>query len=187
MATYRRSILFRLAADPIAWIWSGHGDLPVEADAIDPGGATYVGAGALLDIPALKQLVNGTADRLDFVLSGVSGYTLRLAQEDAASIPNALVLIGEQDFDADWQNDGPPRWVWRGFADILVTESQDVPNGRQRTIRLSVRSADTFRSNPQPAFYTDQDVRRKSPSDAIASHVSLITAGAKRRFGPSSK
>lgn len=187
MATYRRSILFRLAADPIARLWSGHGNLDVEPDLIDPGGARYRGAGALLDVPALKQLVNGTADRLDFLLSGVNAYTLRLAQEDSDSVRDALVLIGEQDFDANWQNAGPVRWVWRGFADILITDSQDAPVGRQRTIRLSVRSADTFRSNPQPAFYTDQEQRRRSSDDAICSHVSLISIGAKRRFGPATK
>jgi hypothetical protein len=102
MATYRRSILFRLAADPIARFWSGYGDLDVAADTIDPEGARYIGAGALLDVPALKALVNGAADRLDFVLEGVSGHTLRLAQEDAATVKDALVLIGEQSFDADW-------------------------------------------------------------------------------------
>lgn len=184
MATYRRSVLFRLAADPVAWVWSGHGDLDVAADAIDPAGARYLGAGALLDIPALKQLVNGAADRLDFILSGVSAATLRLAQEDSASVKNALVLIGEQDFDTAWQIDGPPRWVWRGYADIMVTDSQEAPQGRQRTIKLSVRAADTFRSNPLPSFYTDHDQRRHSPDDAIFSHVALISNGARRRFGP---
>jgi hypothetical protein len=160
--------------------------LDVSPDAIDPDGARYIGAGALLDVPALKMLVNGAADRLDFVLSGVSAYTLRLAQEDAESVKDALVLIGEQDFDAAWQNDGPARWVWRGFADIMATDSQEATQGRQRTIRLSVRSADTFRSNPQPAYYTDHDQRRRSPTDAIGSHVALISNGVRRRFGPAS-
>jgi hypothetical protein len=185
MATYRRSILFRLAADPIARIWSGHGNLDVAADAIDPSGARYLGAGALLDIPSLKLLVNGAADRLDFVLSGVSAQTLRLAQEDADSVRDALVLIGEQSFDSNWQTDGPPVWVWRGYADVLITDSQEAPNGRQRTIKLSVRSGDASRSDPQPAYYTDADQRRRSPTDAIFSHVSKISQGARRRFGPS--
>lgn len=184
MAIYRRSVLFRLAADPIAWVWSGHGDLYIEDD-IDPDGATYIGMGGLIDIPSMKQLVNGTAERLDFILSGVSPDTLRLAREDAPSVKDALALIGEVTFDEAWQvvSSG---WVWRGYADVLVTDSQPSAQGRLRTIRLSVRSADTFRSNPQPAYYTDQDQRRRSPDDAIFSHVALITQGARRRFGPSS-
>lgn len=185
MATYRRSILFRLAADPIARVWSGHGNLDVTGGAIDPDGARYVGAGALLDVPSLKLLVNGAADRLDFVLSGVSPYTLRLAIEDAPSIKDALVLIGEQSFDAAWQIDGPPVWVWRGLADVLITDSQESQAGRQRTIRLSVRSGDARRADPQPAYYTDPDQRRRSPTDAIFSHVAKISTGVRRRFGPS--
>lgn len=186
MASYRRSILFRLAADPIARFWSGHADLDVAGGLIDPDGARYIGAGALLDVPALKALVNGAADRLDFVISGVSAYTLRLAQEDAASVRNALVLIGEQSFDADWQNVGPPIWVWRGLADVLTVDSAESDRGRQRTIKLSVRSGDTRRSDPQPAYFTDADQRRRSPADAICSHVSKISQGVRRRFGPSS-
>lgn len=185
MATYRRSILFRLAADPIARYWSGYGPLDVTGDAIDPDGARYLGAGALLDVPALKALVNGAADRLDFLLSGVSAETLRLAQEDAASVKDALVLIGEQGFDANWQADGDPIWVWRGYADVLAIDSTDGERGRQRVIKLSVRAGDTRRSDPQPAYYTDPDQRRRSPTDAIFSHVAKISQGARRRFGPS--
>jgi hypothetical protein len=185
MATYRRSILFRLAADPVARVWSGHGNLDVAGSVVDPAGARYAGAGELLDVPSLKLLVNGAADRLDFILSGVSPYTLRLALEDAPSVKDALVLIGEQSFDADWQLDGPPIWVWRGLADVLVTDSQESQLGRQRTIKLSVRSGDARRSDPQPAYYTDPDQRRKSSTDAIFSHVAKISTGARRWFGPS--
>jgi len=185
MATFRRSILFRLAADPVARVWSGHGNLDVAGSVVDPAGARYVGAGALLDVPSLKLLVNGAAARLDFLLSGVSPHTLRLAHEDSESVKDALVLIGEQAFDADWQVDGPPVWVWRGLADVLVTDSVDSGAGRQRTIKLSVRSGDARRSDPQPAYYTDPDQRRRSPTDAIFSHVAKISTGARRRFGPS--
>jgi hypothetical protein len=183
MATFRRSILFRLAADPVARVWSGHGPLPI-TDAYDPSGAIYRGAGDLLSVPALKQLVNGVADRVDFVLSGVSGETLRLALEDAESVNGAEVLIGEVSFDQDWQTVGGPLWVWRGTADVLTTESNENDGERTRSIRLSVASADTKRSNPQPSYYTDQEQRRRSPTDAICSHVQSISVGAKRRFGP---
>lgn len=185
MATYRRSILFRLAADPIARIWSGFGNLDVLPDAVDPDGARYLGGGALLDVPALRMLVNGTADRLDFTLSGVSPYAQRLAHKDAASVKDALVLIGEQAFNSDWQISAPPAWVWRGYADALVIDSADSDQGRQRTIKLSVRSADARRSDPMFAYYTDPDQRRRSPTDAIFSHVANISQGARRRFGPS--
>lgn len=182
MAIYRRSILFRLAAEPIAYVWSGHGPIEI-IDDIDPDGAIYVGAGGLISVPALRQLVNGTADRLDFVLSGITSDTLRLAREDAESVNGALALIGEVIFDEAWQIVSTG-WLWRGYADVLTVDSQATGSGRERTIQLSVRSNDTFRSNPQPAYFTDQDQRRRSPTDAIFSHVNRISQGARRRFGP---
>lgn len=185
MASFRRSILFRLACDPVCRLWSGFGDLDI-TDAVDPGGATYLGAGALLDVPVLKQLINGVADRIDFGISGVPDRALRLVLEDAPSVQDAPLLIGEQSFDRGWQVNGAPAWLWRGYADVLSVESAESEQGRQRTIRLSVRSADTFRANPVTTYFTDQDQRRQSPDDAIFSHVGLISAGAKRKFGPGS-
>ncbi|TKD50226.1 hypothetical protein [Sphingomonas baiyangensis] len=180
----RRSIVFRLASDPVCYLWSGHFDLPVSADALDPEGAIYKGAGELLSVPALKQLINGAADRLDFVVSGVSAETIRLAGEDRDSVKGALVTIGYVEFDADWQIVGPASWDWRGIADTLATSNEPTDNGRERQIILSVRSTDTRRSNPAPAYYTDADQRKRSPTDAIFSEVAGISVGVTRRFGP---
>lgn len=185
MASYRRSTLFRLACDPVCRLWSGFGDLEITDD-YDPSGEIYLGAAALLDVPALKQLINGVADRVDFGISGVSAEALRLVLEDAPSVRDAPVLIGEQSFDANWQKVGAPNWLWQGIADVLLVDSSGADASRQRTISLSTRSADTFRADPVPSYYTDQDQRRRSPTDAIFDHVALLTQEARRRFGPGS-
>lgn len=183
MATYRRSIVWRLACDPAAYLWSGHGDLDVPSDLLDPSGARYRGAGALLEVPALKQLINGIADRVDFRVSGVSGETLRLALADRASVYGASLHVGTVSFDADWQITGPPVWDWRGIADVLTPDSKDTDQGRERTITLSVAAADTARANPRLAWFTDADQRRRSPTDKIFDRVAGINAGVTRRFG----
>lgn len=186
MATFRRSVLFRLDSDPVAALWSGHGWLDTPADFLDGSGRRWSGAGGLLNVPALKSLVNGAADRMDFVLSGATAEILRLATEDRASVKDADVHIGHVRFDADWQYQSHA-WEWAGKADVLTTTNQSSERGRTRTVNLSVRSSDTFRSNPQPAFFTDQDQRlRRSPTDAIFSHVANISAGQTRKFGPKS-
>lgn len=183
MATYRRSIVWRLACDPVAYLWSGYGDLDVPADELDASGARYTGAGALIEVPSLKQLINGIADRVDFRISGVSGATLRLALEDRASVYGATLHVGSVVFDRDWQIIGPPAWQWRGVADVLTPDSKETAQGRERTITLSVASADTARSNPKLTWFTDADQRRRSPTDKIFDRVAGITAGATRRFG----
>ena len=184
MATHRRAIVWRLACDPVARLWSGWGDLNTQADDYDTGGARYMGAGALLDVPELKQMMNGLADRVDFSVSGVSAQTLRLALEDRATVEGALLTVGHVTFDRDWQIEGSPVWTWRGTADVLTIDSQATDAGRERTITLSVASADTARSNPSLTWFTDADQRRRSPTDAIFDRVAGINGGVTRRWGP---
>lgn len=185
MAIYRRSYLFRLDVDPVLYVWTGHGPLVTPGDSVDPLGAEWIGGGHVLDIPSLRLLLNGAADRIDIQINGVDAETLRLAQEDRSEVKDAAVLIGRIDFAEDWQIAGPPVWEWRGIADVLTVSSRDTGNGRERTIGLSIRAGDTRRSNPQPAFFTFADQQRRSPTDTIFSHVAQITSGVTRRFGPS--
>lgn len=184
MTTYRRSYLFRLAVDPVLYVWTGHGPLITSGDAIDPTGARWLGAGHILSVPSLKLLINGAADRIDIQVNGVDTETLRLAQEDRNEVQNASVLIGRVAFDDAWQIDGPVVWEWRGTADVMTVNSRASDKGRERTINLSIRAGDTRRSNPVPAFFTHADQVRRSPDDFFFDHVAQITAGVTRRFGP---
>lgn len=183
MAIYRRSIVWRLASDPVARLWSGIGDIEMLPDEHDSSGAIYKGAGALLQVPELRTLMNGVADRVTFALSGVSSEVLRLALEDRPMVEGAALHIGHVMLDASLQAPDPCVWEWRGIADVLAVESKVTAQGRERTISLSVASADTRRANPQFAWFTDADQRRRSPTDSIFSHVAGITAGTTRRFG----
>ena len=62
----------RIDAVPAARLWSGVGDLTVPADIVESEPATYLGAGALLNAPDFQQLINGTAERLEVQVSGVT-------------------------------------------------------------------------------------------------------------------
>lgn len=181
MAGYRFSYLFELQSDPPAYLWTGHGFLDVE---IDSETRRFLGAAHILTVPDLRQLINGIAERIEFSLSGVSPETVRLAQEDRASIELADARIGRINFDQEWQQDGDVEWLWHGFSDIITTGSAPSENGRNRTITLGLASADTRRSNPQIAFFTDADQRKRSAGDAFFSHVGQINMGVTRRFGP---
>lgn len=185
MAIYRRSYIFRLASDPVCALWTGLGPLVTPPDDVDPEGATWLGAGEILSLPALKALINGVAERVKFSLSGVSAESLRLAQEDRATVQNAELRIGWVEFDDDWQIVGAIHWDWLGVADVIEVESSATDNGRARTISLQVASADVLRSNPILAFWTDADQRKRSPDDAFCNHVAEISLGSTRRFGPS--
>lgn len=183
MTTYRRSYVFRLASDPVCYLWTGIGNLDTPGDDIDVAGARWTGASDLLSLPALKALINGAADRVRFSLSGVSPESVRLALEDRDTIAGAALRLGYVEFDADWQLVGSIHWEWLGIADVIVIGRSSDGNQASRTISLSVASADTLRSNSSLAFFTDADQRKRSADDAFCNQVAGITYGRTRRFG----
>jgi len=183
MASYKRTILVRLECEPVLRVHSGFAPLRVPANSRDVSPQVYKGGGDLLAVPAIKQFINGAADRVEISLSGVSVETLALLQEERESVRGAAVDFGWAVHNADWSI-REIIWKRRGFADVPSISSEPTENGRQRTITLSIRMDDTFRSNPQPAFWTDADQRLRSPTDDIFSHVGQISVGATRTFGP---
>lgn len=174
----------RIDAIPVARLWSGVGDLLVPADIVETQPAAYMGAGALLNAPDFQQLINGTAERLEAQISGVTAEAIRLALEEGSSVRGAKVHFVRFDFDDDWQLIGVEyEAVFR--ADKLTIESQDEEGGgRTRKLTLSIGTEDTNRSRAPLAYFTDQDQRRRSTTDRIFDHVAGITIGTSRRFGP---
>lgn len=187
MATYRESFIVRIACDPPALFWTGFGDLPLVTDAVIPDDVIVQGAGDLINIPDFQQLMNGTAERINVVLSGVSAGALRLAVEDAATVSGAPVDIGRIDFDSDWQQDGAVEWEATFEARKLsVSRPSSNDDGATRTITLVIVAGESTRSRSQNAHFTDADQRRRpgSEDDAICDHVAEMAQGISRRWGP---
>lgn len=184
MGLERRSYVIRIDTDPAIYLWTGFGTLDTPADAVDPAGASWRGAGGLLGIPSLKALIGGVAERVEFRLSGVDASILPLVTDDADEVDGAEVRVGSVEFDQDWQLIDGVSWEWRGIADQPGVGSAPSDEGRIRTITLSVASADTRRANPQFQFWTDQSQRLRSADDAFCDHVAMISNSVTRRFGP---
>lgn len=173
----------RIAADPIARLWSGVGDLIVPPDIVEGAAAKYIGGGAIINAPDFQQLINGTAERVEIRVSGVDAETAALARREGPSVIGAKVHLVRFDFDDDWQLiDVEYEAVFR--ADKLNVGSTSEDGGRTRTITLSVGSENTNRSRAPIAYFTQQDQARRSADDVIFDHVSGITLGKSRRFGP---
>lgn len=183
MAEVRESYLIKIDTPQPARIWSGVHDLIIPADIVEAAPATYLGAGELLAAPDFQQLINGTAERLEFTVSGVSAETLRYALEDAPDVKGATMYVGRVDFDADWQIVAV-EWEATFRCDTLTVDSEGAGGKRVRTIKLSVGSDDTGRSYAPTSYFTDADQRLRSATDAIFSLVSGITRGKSRVFGP---
>lgn len=179
----RESFGIRIDSDPVARLWTGFGDLLIPADIVEAEPAIYLGGGELLSAPDFEVPLNGSAERLDIQLSGVSSTVVAIALAEAASIKGAKVHFLRFYFNDEWVlEDVEYDAVFR--ADKLTISSEESENGRTRTLTLSIASEDTNRNRSPQAYFTDQDQRRRSPTDAIFSHVSQITQGVMRRFGP---
>lgn len=168
----RWSLFFLLeaASGPVR-AWLGVGDYELAADDVDTEGGTYLGIGMVGDIPALSQLVGGLAERVDFILSGATDETLRLADGDADEVRNAPVHVGVIFFDADWQAVDPVAWLWDGTADSPSVDRDASGPEIERRVTLSVGSAFVDRTRPQLGFYTPADQKRRSPTDTFCDRV----------------
>ncbi len=184
MPAYRESFVFYIGTDEPGIFWTGHTDLLLAPDDILPAPAIALGGGELVNLPDLEALINGTAQRVEVTVSGVSGETIRFAKQEAAQVPGAPVHIGRVEFDDDWQLAGPVEWEWSGEGQKLTVASDPSDRGRRRTIVLQIAAGATTRSRAPFAFFTDADQRRDFPDDAIFSHVAGINAGTSRRWGP---
>ncbi len=155
--------------------WLGFGDYALPACDVDPTGGVYPGIGLVGDIPALRQLIGGLAERVEFALNGADATTFRLADQDAHVIRNAPVHVGIVFFDDHWQPVDDVAWPWSGTADVVETTRDGQGDAVSRRVSLSVASGFTDRTRPQLGFYTDADQRRRSPTDAFCARVSAYS------------
>lgn len=173
----RRCVLLYVATDTPIRVWTGVGDFDKAADAVDIEGGIYKGLGEIQEIPALQQLVNGVAQRIDLSLSGVDANIVALADSEAADVRSKAVSIGLQFFGEDWQTLGDTLWIWDGEADVVKSESLSGADfTRVRTITLSVGTLTTGRRRPKLTFFTRSQQRRRSPTDAFCDRVALYSA-----------
>lgn len=184
MAVYRESFIAYIDCEPPALLHGGFGNLLVPADSVLPSPMVALGGGELLSIPDWQTLINGSTERLDLSLSGVSEEIVRLAIEDAPSVAGADVHVGTIRYNGDWSI---ASILWENmFEARSLTVSRPQAQGGQvtRSITLTIVQGDSTRSRAPNAYFTDADQRRKHPTDAIFSNVGGITAGTSRRFGP---
>lgn len=186
--TQRVGVFFRLATDSVVRLWLGIGRIKPGVNQLDPvDGGVYYGFGELVDVPAFQQLTGGTAERVDFSLSGVSQKTLALAAVDAPTVKQRSVAVGLGIMAPEWKLLAPVHWCWRGTADFLqaaVVPAADETGQTTRSITLSVGSLFTGRRRRGLSFYTDMDQQRASPGDTFCENTVKIAAGSDKVWPP---
>lgn len=170
----RYSVLVRFGMETPVRAWAGIGDLEIPADEVEAEGATYLGVGILGNVPALRQLIGGVAERLEFSLAVPSGEIFALADDEVASVRAAPVDVGVIFFDEDWQQ-SDVAWLWNGTADVPSVSRSTNGLNVVRTIKISAGSAFTDRTRPQHSYFTDADQKRRSATDDFCLRVDLYS------------
>lgn len=168
----RIAVFFRMETDPIIRIWLGAGNIESGVNVLDTGGAEYKGFGAIQNVPALKQLLNGSAERVEFGISGVSGEVLSIASgDDATQVKGKSVTVGFALMGPDWSLLGEVHWCAFYTADFLSlqqTPSSD-PNQIIRGLTLSCGTRFTARRRPGLSYFDDPDQVARHPGDEFCS------------------
>ena len=178
-------IFFRLETDPVVRIWLGFGPINPGVNVLDTEGAEYNGFGELSEVPNFNQLLNGSAERVDFTLSGVSGDLLTIASgDDAQQVKGKRVTVGFALMDSDWSLIGSVHWCALYIADYLSIDQQPSGVGEDpvRTISLSCGSRFTGRRRPSFSYFSDQDQVARFPGDRFCSLVSLYAHGFNKQW-----
>ena len=178
---YNLGLFFRMLTSPSLHLWGGITDITIPTASIDAAGQVYNGAGALLDVPdALEVLINGTAARVDWEMSGLTPEMAIHIAEQAPSVLGARVDLAIAAMDERWQLVGPLISIWVGTADF-VTETQprqaDQTKPRLRKLILATVTGDSSRSLAHGATWTDIDQKTISASDDFCHQVSRYYPG----------
>lgn len=171
----RYSMLLRIeTTDQVVRAWAGIGDLEIPSDDVEDDAATYLGVGILGDVPPLRQLIGGSAERLDFALTVPGGEIFALADADFEQVRRAPVYVGLIFFDADWQQ-SEVSWLWSGTADTTTVSRQASGLQVTRQIKISAASVFTDRTRANLSAFTDTDQRSRSSDDSFCARVDRYT------------
>lgn len=177
----RLAVFFRLDTDPAVRLWLGFGNIEPGVNVYDATGAVYQGFGELANIPAFNQLLNGTAARVDFTLSGVSGEVLAIAAAgDADEVKGKRAAVGFGLMDKSWALLGEVHWCVSYVADYLSISQQpsgDATTPVVRTLALSCGTRFTGRRRPAFSYFSDQDQQGRFPGDAFCQQVGQYANG----------
>lgn len=177
---HRIAIFWRLDTDPVVRLWLGVGNIAPGVNVYDLTGEQYLGFGEVQNVPAYNQLINGRAVRVEFTVSGVSGYLLQIASSGyPQQVKGKRVAVGIGIMDEDWQLLGPVKWCANYEADYLsVAQSAEDETGSViRSLTLSCGSIMTGRRRPGLSFFSDQDQRARVPGDKFCERTPLYASG----------
>jgi hypothetical protein len=168
----------------VSRLTSAAGGVYVPADHIeDEDHVYYPGVPAIGQIPALRALINGISDSVEFGLSGLPSRIAEVADEQSHLAKGAAIYVGKLYWDDRWQMIGGPRWCWRGAAGTIRLRRAGgrIAGGRYTpptwTISIEAGTAQIRRAGAQLSYWTDAQHQRLNPGDRFFQFVGYYNQG----------
>lgn len=176
-------IFLHISTIPPTRVWFGVNDIPAGIEGVDPTTQeTYIGGGWLREIPNLEIVLNGRAERADFLLSGIKpGDTAQVDFDDlTASIRGKKFRIGITTLDNYYQ---PMSSIIPLISGTVShpTESSPTVSGRESpsvTLGLSVGFGSTTRDRASQVLWSTPHHKAKFPTDRFCDQTSRLERGA---------
>jgi len=177
--SHQLGIFLRIDTDPALHMWFGINDIPANFDSIDPDGTVYLGGGRLVGVPTLEVLVNGTADSVEFTLSGIDPGTAAKTIDSLPAVRGASVHMGITTLDQYFQPMSDIIPIWTGTASHVGEQSPAVPSGQSVTLTLSlaVVAGEATRSRPARTLWSSAHQKALSPTDKFCDETARLARG----------
>lgn len=177
--SHQLGIFLRISTDPALHMWFGINDIPANFDSIDPDGTVYLGGGKLVGVPTLEVLVNGTADSVEFTLSGIDATTAAKTIDSLPVVRGATVQMGITTLDQYFQPMSDIIPIWTGTASHVGEQSPATPSGQSVTLTLSlaVVAGEATRSRPARTLWSSAHQKAISSSDKFCDETARLARG----------
>jgi hypothetical protein len=176
------AIFLHIATTPPTRVWLGVNDIPAGIDSVDPTTKeTYIGGGWLREIPNLEIVVNGRAERADFILSGIKpGDTAQVDFDElTAEIRGKAFRIGITTLDEYYQPMSSIIPLIYGKVSH-PTESSPTVTGDESpsvTLGLSVGFGATTRDRASQVLWSTPHHKSKFPTDRFCDQTARLERG----------
>ncbi len=182
---HQLGIFLRVDTDPGLHIWFGVNDIPARFDSIDPNGTVYLGGGRLIGVPTLEVLVNGTADSVEFTLSGLDPASAAKALDSIPPVRGKEVQMGLTTLDQYFQPMSAIIPIWTGVASHPGERSPAVEMGQNPavTLSLAVVSGEATRSRAARTLWSSPHQKAVSPTDLFCDGTARLARGVQPTWG----
>lgn len=177
--SHQLGIFVSVQTSPALHLWFGVNDIPAQIDGVDPSGTTYLGAGYLNGLPTLETQINGTADNVEFSLSGVDPASGSALIESIPEVRGASFYVALTTLDDYYQPMTDPIPVWMGICSH-VGEASQTPTGtenRSMTLSLIVTTGSDKRSRPSYVTWSSAQFKAEHPGDKFCDQTTRLSRG----------